>query len=105
MKAVLASTLTALVLVSAAWASNVTPAQLSALSKRVTKLEHANTVLSARVAALACLKLTPFTSYDETIDFNDGSTLKFSTLETPAAGDAPTYWIPVSSTSSCASTG
>lgn len=105
MKAVLASTLTALVLVTAAWASNVTPAQLAALSKRVSKLEHANAALSVRVAALACVKLTPFTDYAETIKFNDGSTLNFSTLEPPANGDAPTYWIPVSSTASCASAG
>jgi hypothetical protein len=42
MKALLASALTALVFVTAAWASNVTPAQLNALSKRVTFLEKAN---------------------------------------------------------------
>ena len=45
MKALLASTLTALVLVSVAWASNVTPAQLSALSARVAKLEKENSRL------------------------------------------------------------
>lgn len=42
MKSLLASALTALVLVTAAWASNVTPAQLNALSKRVKFLESAN---------------------------------------------------------------
>jgi hypothetical protein len=42
LKALLASALTALVLVTTAWASNVTPAQLNALSKRVKFLEQAN---------------------------------------------------------------
>jgi hypothetical protein len=44
-KALLASASTALVLVSVAWASNVTPAQLTALSARVAKLEKENSRL------------------------------------------------------------
>lgn len=51
MKALLASALTALVLVTAAWASNVTPAQLASLSQRVAKLERANAALGRRVSA------------------------------------------------------
>lgn len=61
MKALLASTLTALVLVTAAWAGNVTPGQLAALSSRVTKLERANAALAARVKGLddvtTCLRV------------------------------------------------
>lgn len=53
MKALLASALTALVFVTAAWASNVTPAQLSALSKRVTRLERANASLRSLTYANA----------------------------------------------------
>jgi hypothetical protein len=52
MKALLASTLTALVLVTTAWASttsSVTPAQLAAISKRVAKLEKDNRSLRAAV--------------------------------------------------------
>lgn len=60
MKAVLASVLTALVLVSAAWASNVTPGQLAALSRRVTKLEQSNAKFSTEIAGqstvIACLQ-------------------------------------------------
>lgn len=55
MKALLASALTALVLVTTAWASNVTPAQLSALSKRVTKLEKTNRQLEAAVNQAAAV--------------------------------------------------
>lgn len=50
MKALFASALTALVMVTAAWASNVTPAQFSALSKRVTKLEDQNAVMRRALA-------------------------------------------------------
>lgn len=53
MKALLASTLTALVLVSAAWATNVTPAQLSALSSRVTLLQHRLAVTQSEVSTIA----------------------------------------------------
>lgn len=51
MKALLASALTALVLVTTAWASNVTPAQLNALTKRVTKLEQRDAALARSLAA------------------------------------------------------
>jgi hypothetical protein len=51
-KALLASALTALVLVTTAWASNVTPGQLAALSKRVTKLESSNAALARQVTCL-----------------------------------------------------
>jgi hypothetical protein len=40
------------VLVAGAWASNVTPHQLSALSKRVTKLEQANARLAKETRSL-----------------------------------------------------
>jgi hypothetical protein len=50
LKALLASALTALVFVTAAWASNVTPAQFSALSKRVSKLERQNAAMTRSLA-------------------------------------------------------
>jgi hypothetical protein len=108
LKALLASALTALVIVSAAWASNVTPAQLTALQKRVTALEHRDARLEANLATQStfirsCLHhFAPFTIYDETIQFTDGSQLKFSTTQPPDPGDQPSFWLP-EAPSSCAS--
>lgn len=107
MKAVLASTLTALVLVSAAWASNVTPAQLAALSKRVTKLEQANAAIAARLKDDEAYSAKCFASfqgvafYTVTLHHADGTTETFPTWSPPDAGTKPTFWVPTTSDSSC----
>lgn len=51
MKALLASALTALILVTTAWASNVTPGQLTALSKRVATLQRRVNSLQSNLEA------------------------------------------------------
>ena len=107
MKALLASALTALVLVTTAWASNVTPAQLSALSKRVTKLEKANARLSARLAAdeayndrcVQAFQAVAF--YTVTLHNADGTTTTFPTWSPPDAGEKPEFWVPTTTDSSC----
>jgi hypothetical protein len=119
-KALLASALTALVLVTAAWASNVTPAQLSALSKRVTKLENQNATLAARITPLeatahfvtTCLHSfqavsqfgDPASGNGYTFANSDGSTQLASALDVPdlAVGETPAYWF-VEAPSTCVS--
>lgn len=107
MKAVLASALTALVLVAGAWASNVTPRQLSALSKRVDQLQ-ARVVALQKAQAADETKLSKYAAYNDrclssfqpttifavTLPGANGSTTTFRDFELADPGATPSFWLP-----------
>lgn len=93
MKAVLASLATALVIAGTAWASNVTPQQVSRLNAKVSALAQSNAQLVAYVDR--CLHsfvgAAEFSGYTETL--SDGSTdTKANALDLTGSGETPDYF-------------
>ena len=88
MKAVVASLVTALVIVSAAWAGNVTPQQVSKLSGRVTTLESR---LTAETRTTSCiLRQWNAQRYEPYfLDTSDGFATKSGTLTIFSSPSAP----------------
>lgn len=103
MKALVASLVTALVLVGTAWSANITPGQLAALAKRVSALEKSNAALTTYVNT--CLRRQePLAVYTTNIDYHDGTPpLVFENVAPPAAGTNPDFWVPESTNPACAS--
>ena len=94
MKALVASLLTAAVITGAAWASNVTPQQVSALNARVTALSKSNAQLVVYVNKClhAFVGVAEYGGYTETL--TSGSTdTNANALDLVAQGDTPDYFV------------